>query len=72
MLHPTVFFGRSAFFDKDYMDIKEYLPILLPAFASTVWGFHMKIDGKPILVWDFNSLKTALETVYAFLVSSAD
>jgi len=32
----------------------------------------MKIDGKPILVWDFNSLKTALETVYAFLVSSAD
>jgi len=72
MLYPSAFFGRSAFFDKDYMGHKGISADIASGFCEYGLGFHMKMDGKPILVWDFNSLKTAHETVYAFLVSSAD
>lgn len=49
------------------------------AYAETVTGFkeyglgfQVRMIDKPTMVWDFNSLKVAIETVYAFLVSTAD
>lgn len=147
MEYPTVFFGRNSFFDVDFMETKDYLPIFQPfgikqgqpktgftmppalvmgktleygivfsrnyaertdwlfcvfsefythlaacvayhttdnpalqnhyadmisGFCEYGLGFRMKMDGKLTMVWDFNSLKMALETVYGFLVSSAE
>jgi hypothetical protein len=54
-------------------------PALKDAFADTIsgfseygLGFRMGIDGKPTMIWDFNSLKMVIETIYAFLISAAD
>ena len=54
-------------------------PALKDAFADTIsgfseygLGFRMGVDGKPTMVWDFNSLKMVIETIYAFLISTAD
>ena len=54
-------------------------PALKDAFADTIsgfseygLGFRMGIDGKPTMIWDFNSLKMVIETIYAFLVSATD
>ena len=45
---------------------------IVSGFSEYGLGFRMVMDGKPTLVWDFNSLKTIIETVYAFMVSDAD
>ena len=54
-------------------------PALKDAYAETIscfseygLGFRMGVDGKPTMVWDFNSLKMVIETIYAFLISAAD
>jgi len=35
-------------------------------------SFHLEMDEKPVMVWDFNSLKMAIETVYAMLITRTD
>lgn len=54
-------------------------PALKDAYADTIFcfseyglGFRMGVDGKPTMVWDFNSLKMVIETIYAFLISATD
>lgn len=54
-------------------------PALKSACADTVsgfmeygLGFRMSMEDKPTMVWDFNSLKQMIETVYAVLVSKTE
>jgi len=35
-------------------------------------NFHLEMDKKPTMVWDFNSLKMAIETIYAVSITRAD
>jgi hypothetical protein len=51
---------------------QAYHAALVSGFREYGLGFRMVMDGKPTLVWEFNSLKTALETLYGFMVSDAD
>ena len=44
----------------------------IPGFAVHNLSFHLEMDDKPVMVWDFNSLKMAIETVYAVSVTRAD
>jgi len=68
----THFAACAAYHTMDNPVLQGRCADIVSSFCEYGLGFRMRMDGKPMLVWDFNSLKTALETVYAFLVSSAD
>jgi len=67
----THFAACAAYHTMDNPVLQGRCADIVSSFCEYGLGFRMRMDGKPMLVWDFNSLKTALETVYAFLVSSA-
>lgn len=68
----THFAACAAFHETDNPALKNAYADIVSGFCEYGLGFQMKMDGKPTLVWDFNSLKMVLETVYGFLVSRED
>jgi len=67
----THFAACAAYHATDNPVLQGRCADIVSSFCEYGLGFRMRMDGKPTMMWDFNSLKTALETVYAFLVSSA-
>jgi hypothetical protein len=62
---------------KGYHEIDN--PALKNAYSETIeslseygLGFKMSMGEKPAMVWDFNSLKITIKTIYAFLISAPD
>lgn len=68
----THFAACVAYHATDNPALQRRYADIVSSFCEYGLGFRMRMDNKPVMVWDFVSLKTALETVYAFLVSSAD
>ena len=50
--------------------IKSLCEKRISSFYEFGLGFNIKMDEKPTMVWDFNSLKATIETVYAFSISA--
>ena len=85
-VNPTQFL-KVPFFVGLYIHFTSYNgikqtdnPALKVAYAESVeafrergLGFQMKMtDEKPVLVWEFNSMKSLMETIYAFSLADAD
>lgn len=49
--------------------LTEHVTILADAFKASKIGFTISQLDKTIISWEFDSLKTALETIYAFAVT---
>ena len=67
----THFAATAAYHATDNPALQSRCADVVAGFSEYGLGFRMVMEGKPMLVWDFNSLKTVMETVYAFLVSDA-
>jgi predicted nucleic acid-binding Zn ribbon protein len=66
-------FLACASFDKtDNPALRGVYAEIISSFREYGLGFQMRMADKPVLVWDFNALKTLMETVYGFVVSDKD
>ena len=66
-------FGACFYYDKiDNPVMKSAYSEEISDFKNYGLGYNIRMLDKPTIVWDFNSLKTALETVYGFTVTSDD
>jgi len=66
----THFAACKAYVSADNPAIRNAYEDMISSFGEYGLGFRMKMENKPTLVWDFNSLIMALKTVYGFLVSN--
>jgi hypothetical protein len=67
----THFAACAAYHTTDNPALKDHCAGVASGFREYGLGFRMVMEDKPILVWDFNSLKMAMETVYGFMLSDA-
>lgn len=68
----THFAACAAYHITDNPALQNRYANIIAGFCEYGLGFRMKMEGKPMLVWDFNSLKMVMETVYGFLASRKD
>lgn len=68
----THFLSYHEFGNTDNPALKEVYARRIGAFRERGLGFQMRMGEKPVIVWEFNSLKTLIETLYAFAISDAD
>ena len=65
------FAACKAYSATDNPALKNAYGDMISGFSEYGLGFRMEAGDKPTLVWDFNSLKMVIETVYGFMVSDA-
>ena len=66
-------FAAAFYYDKtDDVAVQGVYSGIVDAFKMYGLGFRVKMMGAPTLLWDFSSLKIALETLYGFYLTDPD
>jgi hypothetical protein len=66
-------FAAAFYYDKtDDVAVKSIYSGIVDAFKMYGLGFRVKMLDTPMLVWDFSSLKIAIETLYGFYLTDSD
>jgi len=68
-----IHFAAAFYYDKtEDIAVKSMYAGIVDAFKMYGLGFRVKMMGAPTLLWDFSSLKTAIDTLYGFYLTDPD